>query len=69
MLFRSEIYPSLWILKTYCKAGVPITFSSDSHDPRDVGRDYDKALTLAREAGYKSYRLFKKRQVEKELPF
>ena len=63
-----EIYPALWILKIYQKAGVPITFSSDSHDPQDVGRDYDKAHALAVEAGYKEYRVFKQRKVEKVLP-
>ncbi len=61
----AEIYPALSVLKIYCKRGVPITFSSDSHDPRDVGRDYDKARTLALEAGYKEYRVFKKRKVER----
>ncbi len=60
-----EIYPSLSVLKIYQKAGVPITFSSDSHDPKDVGRDYDKAAALAREAGYAEYRVFKKRKVER----
>jgi len=60
-----EIYPSAWILKIYQKAGVPITFSSDSHDPKDVGRDYDKAFALAKEAGYKEYRVFKNRKVER----
>lgn len=60
-----EIYPSLDVLKIYAKAGVPITFSSDSHDPKDVGRDYDKAADLARAAGYKEYRVFRKRKVER----
>jgi histidinol-phosphatase (PHP family) len=60
-----EIYPSLSVLRIYQKAGVPITFSSDSHDPRDVGRDYDKAAALAREAGYTEYRVFRKRKVER----
>ena len=60
-----EIYPSLDVLKIYREAGVPITFSSDSHDPKDVGRDYDKAASLARAAGYKEYRVFKKRKVER----
>lgn len=60
-----EIYPSLDLLKIYRKAGVPITFSSDSHDPGDVGRDYDKAAALAKEAGYKEYVSFKKRKIEK----
>jgi histidinol-phosphatase (PHP family) len=63
-----EIYPSLQILKIYKKADVPITFSSDSHDPKDVGRDYDKALALAKEAGYKEYVSFKKRKIEKRFP-
>ena len=60
-----EIYPSLSALKIYRKAGVPITFSSDSHDPKDVGRDYDKAAALAKEAGYTEYAVFKKRKVER----
>src|SRR3989338_4834958 len=50
-----EIYPSLAALKIYCKAGVPLTFGSDAHDPQDVGRDYDKAMDLAKSAGYKEY--------------
>ena len=61
-----EIYPSLSVLKIYKKANVPITFSSDSHDPKDVGRDYDKAAALAKEAGYEEYSVFKKRKVEKK---
>ena len=60
-----EIYPSLSVLKIYQKAGVPITFSSDSHDPKDVGRDYDKAAALAKEAGYAEYLVFRKRTVER----
>ncbi len=60
-----EIYPSLDVLKIYAAAGVPITFSSDSHDPSDVGRDYDKARDLALAAGYSEYRVFKKRKVER----
>jgi histidinol-phosphatase (PHP family) len=63
-----EIYPSLEVLKIYRKAGVPITFSSDSHDPKDVGRDYDKAKALALEAGYGEYLIFRKRKIERRLP-
>ncbi|MBI3252796.1 MAG: histidinol-phosphatase HisJ [Candidatus Omnitrophica bacterium] len=62
-----EIYPSLAILEIYQKAGVPITFSSDSHDPLDVGRDYDKAAALAEAAGYTEYSVFRKRKVEKRM--
>ena len=59
----NEIYPSLACLKIYAKHGVPITFSSDSHDPNDVGRDYDKARDLALVAGYREYNVFKQRKV------
>lgn len=62
-----EIYPSLEALKIYRRGGVPITFSSDSHDPNDVGRDYDKARVLALEAGYTEYNVFRKRKVERRL--
>ena len=60
-----EIYPSLAALQIYREEGVPITFSSDSHDPKDVGRDYDKAAALAKEAGYAEYLVFKQRKVER----
>ncbi len=61
----AEIYPSLDVLKIYQKQGVPITFSSDSHDPGDVGKDYDKAWKLAKDAGYTEYRVFRQRKVER----
>ena len=61
----NEIYPSVEVLKIYRNHEVPITFSSDSHDPMDVGRDYDKAYRLAREAGYDEYRVFRQRKVER----
>ncbi len=62
-----EIYPAAWMLKIYRKAGVPLTFGSDAHDPRDVGKDFDKAIALAKEAGYKEYLSFWKRQVDEIL--
>ncbi len=61
-----EIYPALSVLKIYRRADVPITFSSDSHDPKDVGRDYDKAAALAKEAGYSEYQVFRKRKIERK---
>ncbi len=60
-----EIYPALSALKIYHESQVPITFSSDSHDPKDVGRDYDKAALLAKQAGYTEYSVFKKRKIER----
>ena len=62
-----EIYPSLQDLKIYARAGVPLTFGSDSHDPRDVGRDFEKAMILAREAGYSEYVLFKAGTIDRKV--
>jgi histidinol-phosphatase (PHP family) len=57
-----EIYPSLEILSLYQKYGVPIVFGSDAHAPGDVGRDFDKAISLARQAGYKEFVTFENRK-------
>ncbi len=62
-----EIYPSLQILKIYQKNGVPITFSSDAHDPKDVGKDFDKAYDLAKGAGYTEYLVFEKRKIARRV--
>ncbi|MBI5395673.1 MAG: histidinol-phosphatase HisJ family protein [Verrucomicrobia bacterium] len=57
-----EMYPSLEMLKIACPLGVPITFGSDAHLPEHVGRDLDKAVALAREAGYSQFCRFAKRR-------
>ncbi len=57
-----EIYPSQAILTIYQKYNIPIVFGSDAHAPEDVGRDFDKAISLARECGYKSYVTFNQRE-------
>ena len=64
-----EMYPSLWNLKIYAQARIPLTFGSDSHDPIDVGRDFDKAIALAAEAGYGEYVLFRDREIEQTIQF
>ena len=58
-----EMYPALKDLAIYCRAGVPLTFGSDAHKPEEVGRDFDKAVDLAKKAGYKEYVMFKKRKI------
>ena len=62
-----EMYPALACLKIYRKAGVPLTFGSDAHDPKHVGADFNKAYELAKEAGYKEYLMFKKRKIERVI--
>jgi histidinol-phosphatase (PHP family) len=63
----NEMYPAQNYLKLYCEAGVPLTFGSDSHDPLDVGKDFDKAINMARAVGYTEYCLFKNRKVERTI--
>jgi histidinol-phosphatase (PHP family) len=58
----AEIYPSLEFLKLARARGVGITFGSDAHQPRHVGRDFDKAVALARAAGYAEFCRFAKRR-------
>ncbi|MDP8266648.1 MAG: histidinol-phosphatase HisJ family protein [Candidatus Aceula meridiana] len=62
-----EIYPSLAVLKILAETEIPITFGSDSHAPGDVGADFDKALELAKQAGYREYVAFEKRQIVKRI--
>jgi histidinol-phosphatase (PHP family) len=56
-----EIYPSYEMLKVYKSFDIPIVFGSDAHTPDDVGRDFDKATTLAADAGYDEYVTFENR--------
>ena len=62
-----EIYPAFWNMEIYASAGVPLTFGSDSHDPHDVGADFEAAANLARKAGYKEYSVFKNRKIERTI--
>jgi histidinol-phosphatase (PHP family) len=62
-----EMYPAPDCLKIYHEAGVPLTFGSDAHDPRDVGKDFDKAVALAKSAGYTEYLVFKQKKIEKRI--
>ncbi len=62
-----EMYPAANCLKIYCDHGIPLTFGSDAHKPTEVGADFDKAITLAKTAGYKKYVIFKNRRIEKTI--
>ncbi len=57
-----EIYPSLTVLLMARERNIPVCFGSDSHQPSEVGYAFDKALRLAREAGYTQYARFHKRK-------
>lgn len=62
-----EMYPSLDCLKIYAQADVPLTFGSDAHAPVQVGKDFDKAVDLAKAAGYKEHLIFKQRKIERTV--
>lgn len=63
----NEMYPALNCLKIYAKHGIPLTFGSDAHAPKDVGADFKAAIELAKQAGFKEYVLFNKRKIEKSI--
>ncbi len=62
-----EMYPSLYALRIYCEEGIPLTFGSDAHAPKEVGEDFAKAFELARAAGYTEYVTFKQRKIERKI--
>jgi len=57
-----EIYPAEELLKICCKYEIPVTLGSDAHKPEHVGRDFDKAVSLIKKAGYREIVRFSKRQ-------
>ena len=56
-----EIYPAPPFLRACRRAGVPALINSDAHVPEDVGRDFDRAASIAREAGYTEIATFAQR--------
>ena len=57
------IYPSLEILRIAREANVKVTLGDDSHAPSEVGRDLDRVVDHAREAGYSEIWLIGGRRV------
>jgi histidinol-phosphatase (PHP family) len=55
-----EAYPAAEFLDLACSAGIPVVISSDAHKPEELGRDFDKAIELAKRAGYTETLLFDK---------
>jgi histidinol-phosphatase (PHP family) len=48
----SEQYPARRFLELMREAGVPLAVSSDAHQPDHVGRDFARAVALAKEMGF-----------------
>ena len=58
----AEAYPADAFLTLACEAGIPLVISSDAHRPDEVGRDFPRAIELARACGYRETARFEKRQ-------
>jgi histidinol-phosphatase (PHP family) len=58
-----ELYPDIEFLAA---AGLPITLASDAHVPENVGRDFCRAVELARAAGYDTVTVFDGRRPRQE---
>lgn len=61
-----ELYPDPELLRAARARGTHITLASDAHLPRFVGEDFDRALALAREAGYSTVTVFDGRHGRQE---
>jgi len=57
----SEQYPSRQFLEIMSEAGIDLVISSDAHSPTNVGRDFEKAVCLARDTGFTQSARFEKR--------
>ena len=59
-----EIYPSPMLLELAREREIPICFGSDAHAPHEVAYAFDKAVKLARQAGYTHCLRFRQRKKE-----
>jgi len=57
-----ELYPSRGFLAMAFDAGVPLLINSDAHAPDEVGADFDAAISLAKEIGYRQTVRFHRRR-------
>jgi histidinol-phosphatase (PHP family) len=60
-----EIYPAKPFLEEAFRRNIPVLISSDSHTPREVGYEFERALAFVKEVGYKSLTSFRQR---KQIP-
>lgn len=57
-----ELYPAPAFLRACRRRGVPLSLASDAHRPEDVGRDFPRAVALARDCGYREVLTFAGRE-------
>ena len=49
-----RMYPAPDLLERACRLGIPLVFGSDAHEVDQVGWQFDAAVALARQAGYRT---------------
>ena len=64
----AELYPDPDFLAACRSRGVAATTASDAHVAADVGRDFDRAVELLRQAGYETVTVFEARRA-RQVPF
>lgn len=57
----AQPYPSKELLEVAYELDIPITFSSDAHDPSQIGFMYDEVTKIAKDIGYSKCTTFKNR--------
>jgi histidinol-phosphatase (PHP family) len=57
-----ELYPEPRLIRKLVAADVPLTFSSDSHAPAEVGWGYEQTRRIARECGVSEFVTIEKRR-------
>jgi histidinol-phosphatase (PHP family) len=53
-----EIYPSKIFLEEAFRRRIPVLISSDAHAPQEVGYEFDRAISLVKEVGYREISSF-----------
>ncbi len=64
---HGKLYPNAELLRQAKERGVEMTLASDAHIPQNVGRDLDRAIGHAKDAGYDTVTVFEGRQARQEL--
>ena len=49
-----RMHPAADLLERACRLGIPLVFGSDAHEVDQVGWQFDAAVALARQAGYRT---------------
>jgi histidinol-phosphatase (PHP family) len=57
-----EAYPSFDIMQKMYQYNVPVILGSDAHAPEEVAYNFDEALSLIKQAGYRKIVGYRKRK-------